>query len=55
MSGYPAMGGVTTQRSNASSLMALPAELIFFRLVREAFSGLYLFEPFEVFLAWRLA
>jgi hypothetical protein len=39
------MGGVTTRRSDASSLMSLLAKLIFFRLRGEIFLGL---RPFEV-------
>jgi hypothetical protein len=34
------MGGVTTLRSDASSLMSLSMRLIFFHLRREIFSGL---------------
>jgi hypothetical protein len=41
----PAMGGVTTRRSGASSLMSLLAKLVFFHLRGEIFSG---FRPFEV-------
>jgi hypothetical protein len=39
------MGGVTTRRSDASSLMSLFARLVFFHLRGEVFSGL---RPFEV-------
>jgi hypothetical protein len=38
------MGGMTTRRSNASSLMSPPMGLVFFRPEKEAFLGLYLFE-----------
>jgi hypothetical protein len=41
----PAMGGVTTRRSDASSLMSLFARLAFFHLRGEAYSGIH---PFEV-------
>jgi hypothetical protein len=41
----PATGGVTTRRSDASSLMSLLAKLVFFHLRGGIFSGL---RPFEV-------
>jgi hypothetical protein len=41
----PAMGGMTTQRSDASSLMSLFARFILFHLRGEAYSGIH---PFEV-------
>jgi hypothetical protein len=41
----PVTGGVTTRRSDASSLMSLLAKLVFFHLRGEIFSGL---RPFEV-------
>jgi hypothetical protein len=40
----PAMGGMTTRRSDASSLMSLLVKLVFFHLRGEIFSGL---RPFE--------